>query len=211
MPRDGIADAAVLAEDIHIARLIESHLGLGIVVLVDDVAYAEMVAAAGSVDQAVGIHRLGPVGDLDRARLAPGLVVRHPYHDGRVIPELVDDFAPVGIVLVHRLAAAHLRVSFQELPLAAPVGAATVAAGHILPYQHTELVAPVVPAVGLHLHVLADGVETEILGALYVKLQSLVVRGGVETVGPPALVEGTHHKDILVVELSPQDAVFVHC
>ncbi len=64
-----------------------------------------------------------------------------------------------------------------------------VAAGHVLPDQQAELVAPVVPAVRLDLDVLAGHVHAELLGHLDVVLEGLVRRGGVQPIRPPALIE----------------------
>jgi len=84
-----------------------------------------------------------------------------------------------------------------------------VAVGHVLPYDHAGLVAVVVPAGGLDLHVLADHVVAQLLGLDDVECERLVGRGRVEAVGPPALVERTELEQRLVVEGQANDAVLV--
>ena len=84
-----------------------------------------------------------------------------------------------------------------------------VAAGHVLPDEEAQLVAVVIPAGRLDLHVLADHVEAELLGHFEVVLQRLVGRRGVESVGPEALIERAILKQRLVVEHHPRDAGLV--
>ena len=68
-----------------------------------------------------------------------------------------------------------------------------------------------VPAGGLDFYVLSDGIESQVLCPLNVEFQSFVGRGGVETVRPPALVEGAECEKFLVVECeiyASESAVF---
>ena len=111
-----------------------------------------------------------------------------------------------------------LRANFTYLSsrLCAPVsrGALTVSGGiapaavrHVLPDEHPQAVAVVVPAVGLDLHVLAQGVEAHRLGRGDVEGERRVAGRGVEPVGPPALVEQAVHEIGLPVEQQALRAV----
>ena len=66
---------------------------------------------------------------------------------------------------------------------------APAAVRHVLPDQHTEFVAVVVPAQGLDLHVLPEHVEAHGLRRLYVEAEGLIARRGIQSVRPPALVQ----------------------
>ena len=71
---------------------------------------------------------------------------------------------------------------------------------HVLPDHHADLVAMVEPARRLDLDVLADHVETEILGFLDIVPKSLVRRSRVQSVRPPALVQRAELEERLTVE-----------
>src|ERR1019366_3015138 len=66
--------------------------------------------------------------------------------------------------------------------------------------SRSQLVAPVIPARGFHLHVFARHVETEFLERVDIAAQGFVGGCGVEAVRPPSLIEGTDEKQRLVVE-----------
>ena len=68
---------------------------------------------------------------------------------------------------------------------------AAAAVYHILPHEHSEPVAVIVPAQRLDLYVLAQHIKAHVLGGLNVKNERLIRRGGVHAVGPVALIEQT--------------------
>ena len=148
------------------------------------------VGAAARVDQTRGIQlldlrrQLGGCGD---APLAPAFVERNPADDRGFALELLHDGGDVA-------AEAGL-VRIAEL---------VVAAGghrrHVLPHHQADMVRPVVPARRLHLDVLADGVEAQVLRLLDVELQCRVGGRGVDAVGPVALVERGQQEGRLAVE-----------
>lgn len=70
----------------------------------------------------------------------------------------------------------------------------------VLPYEHTEFVTVVVPAVGFDFDVFADGVEAHVFDDVDIVGEGAVSRGGVDTVWPVALVEDAEVKEVLVVE-----------
>ena len=67
-----------------------------------------------------------------------------------------------------------------------------------------------VPACWLNLDVLAYHIVAQLLGLDDVERQRLVGWGGVETVGPVALVECSELEVVLVVELQADDVVVTH-
>src|SRR5207249_6972502 len=189
--------------------LFRSRAGPGILVMVKDVARREMIAAASAIHQARGIELLRQVQNSHRIKLAPALVERHPDHNARVIVTAVDQRPEFALVNPRGL-----RRAFH-LPAVHPAGPAPfgtlVAAGHVLPDQQPELVAPVVPAVRLHLHMLAGHVEPELLQHLDVGTQRLIRRRRVKTVRPEALVERAKHETWFVVQLNAEAALGVAC
>ena len=202
------ADAAVFAQHVDAFGVGQVHRRLGIVVQVEDVArLQEMVAAAGGVDQAGRVVLFGPGGDFNGFELTPSFIERDPGHDARLAVEVVHDFAPLLAVAGFRFDAAHEFGAF--VPAGVLPAAVEVAAGHILPHEDAEAVAVVVPARRLHFHVLADEVEAPVLGFLNVEGKGFVGGGGVEAVGPPALVERAVLEERLVVEGHPEYTVLV--
>ena len=67
----------------------------------------------------------------------------------------------------------------------------------------------VVPARRFDLHVLADHIVTQLLGLYDVERQRLVRRSGIESVGPPALIQRTELEQRFVVQFQTYDVVFV--
>ena len=155
---------------------------------------ATVGAAAVAVDERGRVERLDLVGHRADVELVPALVERHPRDDRRVGAVLDDD---------RRQLAAELGPAERRRW---PAGGDRQVR-HVLPDEDAEPVGPVVPAVGLGLHVLADHVVAEPLGRGDVKPQRGVGRGGVQAVGPVALVEraGLEHEP--AVQQDPGDSV----
>ena len=85
--------AAELAYDLDVvveAFVIERETGIGIVVLVRDVADREEVAAAGDIDRAGGVVGGGEFADFHRAVLAPRCVERRPNGDAGNVAQVID-------------------------------------------------------------------------------------------------------------------------
>ena len=78
---------------------------------------------------------------------------------------------------------------------------------HVLPHEHADFVAPVEPALRLHLDVLADEVEAELLVLLDVALERVVRRGAQVSVRPVPLVERAVLEDELSVDRRTHHAV----
>ena len=217
MAGDGQRVASELAEYYAAAELV----GLVLVVVeveVDapELARALVVPAARAVDEARGIYVRDGVGERVGVELAPALVEYDPHDDARVVIEVRDH---VQQLLAELLAAALLLARELHVLVVAAVragqqggadgerGIAPAAVRHILPDEHPQAVAVIVPAVGLDLHVLAQGVEAHRLGRGDVEYERGVAGRGVEPVGPPALVEEAVHEIGLPVEQQALHAV----
>src|SRR5205085_217533 len=99
-------------------------------------------------------------------------VERHPRDDAGMIVLAIDERAQ--FLLVNRRG---LRRAFHLLAVVATRAVparALVAARHVLPDEQAELIAPVIPALRFHLHMLARHVEAELLGHLDVVAQRLI-------------------------------------
>src|ERR1051326_6534274 len=84
-----------------------------------------------------------------------------------------------------------------------------VAAGHVLPDEQAQLVAPIIPAVGFDLDVLAGHVEAEFLGHFDVRAESLVGRRSVNAIGPKTLVEGAELEIGFIVQKHASETVLI--
>ena len=83
------------------------------------------------------------------------------------------------------------------------------AADHILPDNHSESVAVVIPAVRLNLDVLPEHIEAEALHCFNIVNHCLVARCGKTAVAPIALVKKSFLEIRLVVEEQPCVAVML--
>ena len=82
---------------------------------------------------------------------------------------------------------------------------------HILPDEHTEPVAMVVPAQRLDLDMLAQHIEAHRLGGADIVDKRLIRRCGIESVRPVALIKQTVLEVWLVIQEQPRHSVFVLC
>ena len=82
-------------------------------------------------------------------------------------------------------------------------------AGHVLPDENAQLIAPVIEPGRLDLDVLAEHVHAQGFDRFQVVAQGGVRRSGVEAVGPPALVEGPELEERFVVQEKPEIALAV--
>ena len=76
---------------------------------------------------------------------------------------------------------------------------------HVLPYDHTEAVTVIVPPGGLNLHMLAQHIESKFFHLGNVIDQSIVGRGGIESVRPVALIQDSIQKEGLVIQAETGD------
>ena len=193
------ADATILTQHIDHGLVPHPESGIRVMVVVQDVSDTLFPVSTGRlVDKTGGIGLLREGNDILGVELAPGLVERHPDGDALELLELVQDLSPLLVIIGLGLGGCRPVFTFSII-----IHAPSLAHGegrHVLPHDHSELVAVIIPAVGLDLDVLADHVEAEILGLLNIKLESLIGRGGVKPVGPPSLVEGAKLEDSIAVQ-----------
>ena len=149
------------------------------------------------------IQSLGKGSSFFGVKLSPSLVEHHPADDGRAVVQMTDG----GLTLTIPLGVAgrvHATGTFDTVIGAIGsegkdgraiaqvehiVGRTTV--GDVLPYQHAQSVAVVVPAQRLQLAMLAQHVKASILHSLDVVDIGLIAGGSQQTVGPVALIQQT--------------------
>ena len=174
------------------------------------VADAAVGPAARRIDQPRRVALPQKSVDFRDFVLTPAFVERHPHHDRREEREAVDQLGQLALELHGGILRAlgiqgGLRGHAQIAWFAPP----QVAVRHVLPDQQPETVAMVVPAGRLDLDMLARGVEAEHLGHLDVVAQRFVGRSRVQSVRPPALVQGTEHEQRLAIEKHPRESAGV--
>ena len=157
------------------------HLGVGIMMNINDIACVEKIAAACFIDQPGRIHFHRPLGDLFGFKLSPCFIERHPCHYGRkIITGINDRFPFFAIDRFGFRGAVLIQLTPCYLPGAHIPGVAShITTGHILPYQHAQLIAVIVPACGLYLYMLADHVEPDLFGFCYIKFQCFIRGSGI--------------------------------
>ena len=119
--------------------------------------------------------------------LSPAFVPDHPCADAGMVTRGFDEGLIFAIEILHGI--------FEVAD-----GSAATSRRHVLPDDKAVMVAPVEPKVILQLDVFAHHVHAEVLHHLQVIDHRLVGWGREQSVGPPALVEGTIHIERLVVE-----------
>ena len=183
-----------------------------------DIAAALVVPAAGVVD---GTGRIPPADKFrgfKGVELAPALVERHPHGkaDGIIqqvgqLPQfLVVMGAGSGIGAGKKAVAVilYLQAEVGE-HIDAPGGIGVAAVYHILPDQHPQPVAVVVPAQRLHLDVLAQHIKAQPLHFGDIVDHRFIAGGGVKTVAPVALIQQTVVEIRLTVEEQAGNPVFI--
>ena len=181
---------------------------------------ASLVKPARSVvHQACRVVTFQPVRGQDRVKLSPTFVEWHPDRDTGEVVEGIDQLLEFLVVFL-----AVFWVIPAEAAQAANVAAVDPggkseshhsilgdipAVGHILPDNHAETVAGVIPACRLHLNVLADHIAADLFGVFDVEQHRRFAGGGVEPLGEVALIERTILKDGLIVERKAPEAFVI--
>src|SRR5262249_33636925 len=119
----------------------------GINVNVMYIADLHIVPAARAIDQPARIILLDQAGETRGVELAPALVEDDPHDDARMVVQPVEHAPQFELELPGRFGGA------GDLPLTGRY--ASIAAGHVLPDQEPQLIAPVIPALRLHFDMLA--------------------------------------------------------
>src|SRR5262249_7161472 len=133
--------------------------------------------------------------------LAPSLVENHPHDDARVVVQSVQHGPQLEFELPGRLGRT------GDFPLLGRDPSVT--AGHILPDQEAQLIAPVIPTLRLDLDVLTRQIEAEFLGYLDIVLERFIRRSGVDSVRPEALVERAELEHELAIEEHARDSFII--
>src|SRR5580658_17574 len=143
----------------------------GIAMAIDNIARVRIDPTAGVIDQSRWVQRLETLGQTLRVILSPALIEKNPEDDGGM----------VVLVFYH--------VEQLNLEFTLSFRGGVVAAGHVLPDQQPEFVAPIIPSIRLNLDVLSSQVETGAFEKGNVGAQSIISGSGVDAVRPEALVQ----------------------
>ena len=199
MPRDRQIVPAELRQDDHAALFVRlKAVRLEVHVQALHVAHALIMPAAGVVDQPRGVEPAEQANRILRVKLPPALVERHPQDNARAVLQLRDQFLQLAGIAV-----APLRVRAGKKPVMAVLEmnagdercgdgqqiVLSAAGGHILPDQHAQPVAVIIPAHRLNFDVLAQHIEAQPLHERNIIDQRLVRRRGIQSVRPVALIE----------------------
>ena len=153
-----------------------------------------------------------------RVELAPALVEGDPRADARAAVELGDHLGELSIVAraSHRVGAGELFIVVVLAVDTSDKGRGdrekvifSAAVYHVLPDEHAEAVAVIVPAHGLDFDVLAEHVEAHVLHELNIEHHRVVARRSVESVREVSLIEHAVLEIRSAVEQQPGNAVFV--
>ena len=200
-------------------RVLAEAIGFEINVQAPDVAHALIVPAAGMVDGSGIVQRADAPHRLRRIELAPALVEGRPHGDAGAVVErfhrlrqfeieflAARDIAPrkIIIVIVLFMPPRDERCGYGQLAVA------SAAVGHILPDQHAQPVAVVIPAQRLQLDVLAQHIEAHPLHRLDVVDHGLIGGRCEHAVRPVALIQHAGMEVRRVVELQARHALTVH-
>ena len=221
MSLDGHGIAAELGED-HAALFLLGHAEsaeIDVIRLEVVILLALVVPAAHAVDETGGIERAHIVGHRHAVELSPALVEDAPedyrgesaqiFH--RFAHELLVIFPLFCVLARERLIALGVVEHDAQKRQGADDGEVVFspARDHVLPHQHTQPVAMVIPARRLYLDMLADHVEAAVLHLLNVVYHGAVGRGREHALGIIALIEQAALEDIFPVELDPLEAARV--
>ena len=177
-----------------------------------------IVPAAGVVNDAGVIELLNVRRRACRVELPPALVEGDPRADARAAVELGNHLGEFGII-----ARARHRVGAGELFIVVVLAVDTSDKGrgdrekvifsaavyHVLPDEHAEAVAVIIPAQRLDLDVLAEHIEAHVLHELDIENHGVVARRSVESVREVPLIEHAVLEIRSAVEQQPGNAVFV--
>ncbi len=175
--------------------------------------------AGGMVHQAGGVNGFEPGGDFAGVELAPAFVERHPHGNAGGVVEVLHHALQLGSEggAVRRVGAAKaaelegiVAVQAQKLQHKAHVaGIVQPAGGHILPDNHPQPVAVVVPAQRLHLDVLANHIAAHLASVFDIIQHGFLGGRRVEAVGEVPLVERAVEEERLAVEGEAQVTVTI--
>ena len=157
-----------------------------------------IVPAGGVVNCARRVDIRDLIGDAGCVELAPALVEGYPHGDARAVVQKLYHLVELCFVFDPAL---EIPAREQLMVFVAQMYAgderrgdhgrviAAAAVYHVLPDEHAEPVAVIIPAQGLDLYVLAQHVKAHVLRCLDIEDKRFVGWSGVHSVGPVALIE----------------------
>src|SRR3984957_20957204 len=160
-----------------------------IAMAIDNIASMRIDPAAGVIDQTRRVKRLEALRQTLRVILPPAFIKKDPE----------DDRGMVVLILNYVL-----QLDFE---FALPVRSGIIAAGHVLPDQKPKFVAPIIPTVRLDLDMFPCQVESGGFEKGEIGSERVIGRGGVDAIGPKALVQRADLKQGLAIQGDARDAL----
>lgn len=160
--------------------------------------------AAGMVDEPPGIQDSYEISGLKGIKLSPALVKGHPADNGGMVikrfyripgfavKKLLPFFFSSGKKGAALFPVIHGPVKGIEKSSHIsdePVAVRGASAYHVLPYEHAQPVAVVIPALRLYFYMLSYHVEAQLLHGTDIEEKGLVAGSGIKPVGPVALIQ----------------------
>ncbi len=224
VPRNLPGIAAELGKRQGADRLRPEFQGKEIIVQAAQVAALLVKPAAGVVYQPCGIQAAYKIRGLQGVELSPALIKRNPANDGRMdaqgfyrIPCFTEKLLPPLRIPAGKKAAAVpavLNGNVHGVKKGGKVGDEPVAVGaaaayHILPHQHSQPVAVIVPALRLYFDMLAKHIEAQLLHGPDIINKCLITGRGVKAVRPVALIQdaGLHIRPVIQEDTAQAVAV----
>ena len=183
-----------------------------------DISGALIEPAAGMVDQPAGIQPGEPPGNVRRIKLAPALVEGNPADNARMDLQCPDGFfhfpqkiQPPLLISSGKERAAQLSIGDGEGKGVhqrgqigdEPVLIRRAPADHVLPDQHPQPVAVIIPSLRLQLYMLSEHVEAQLLHGDDIEYKRFIAGGGVQAVRPVTLIQHACLKIRTVVQKNP--------
>ena len=180
--------------------------------------------AAGMVDQPCGVQAGKLPGNVCRIELSPALIEGNPADNTGMYLKRLDSLLhfqqkiqPPFLIPSGKERAAQLSVRNGERKGVhqrgqigdEPVLIGCAAADHVLPDQHPQPVAVIIPSLRLHLYMLSKHVEAQLLHGDDIEYKRLVAGSGVQAVRPVALIQHAGLKIGTVVQKNPPQPISV--
>ena len=188
-----------------------------------EVAATLVVPTACSINRTRRVKRVNAFRRIACVELPPTLVEKHPRNNrrmaGKHVHHGIAGARPVTAVrrivgtkrreMLRRVVAVLVPRGAHERRLAirGPRVIFAAARHRVLPYEHAEAVAMVVPACSLNFDMLAQHIEAGFLHGGYVMNQRFVARRGQQAVRPIPLVEHTLEEQRFAIEMESRNTL----
>ena len=153
---------------------------------------------------------------LETVELTPAFVERRPQRYGRAVVKSVDDLVHLLVVQIpSRFVFSGIKSVAVVSDVYADIGQKkyrerivfSAAVDEILPDDHAEAVAMVIPPEWLDFDVFSKRIETAFFCKLYIVNERVVARCGIQPVRPVSLIEQPRHEIRFAVEHKTVSAV----